>query len=385
MGGGRRKTETRLIHPDAHASRDFEAVPTPIYRASTVFFDSLAEAFDHGEDHYRYGVNGTPTTRELELRMAGIEGAAGCILAPSGLAAIALTYIACCRPGDHALLPASAYAPNSRIARFLADFGIDVQIYDPCIGAGIESLVTDRTRLIWCESPGSISMEVQDIPAICKIAARHDILVAVDNSYAAGLLFNPLTHGADLSVHALTKYPGGHGDVLMGCINARSDRMAKKMRDTARLLGICVSPDDAALVLRGLPSMAMRIAHVERQALDLARWMRDQPCVEKVLHPAFPDCPGHEIWKRDFSGSAGIFSVIFLDWSRAQVEAFVDSLELFRIGYSWGGPVSLAMAYRGLDRPTPEKGARLVRFSVGFEDVEDLRADLARAIERASG
>lgn len=386
MGKDRRELETRLIHPLKRAPQRFDSLAVPVERASTVLFDSLAEALETGresDEHYRYGVNGTPTTRELELRIGEIENAAGCTLAPSGLAAIALTYLATCKAGDHVLIPASVYFPNVRIGRWLKNLDIEVETYDPMLGAQIADLLRPNTRLVWCESPGSISMEVQDVPAIVEAAHANKTIVAVDNTYAAGLLFNPLDHGADLSIHALTKYPGGHSDVLMGAVNARDERLALKLRDTARLLGICVSSDDAALVLRGLPTMKLRIDHVGKAALGIARWLDGHDAVETVLHPALPACPGHATFERDFSGSAGVFSVIFKDWPRDKVARFVDGLELFKIGYSWGGVASLAMAYDRLVRPSREEGDRLVRLNIGLENVEDLKADLDRAISNA--
>ncbi|WP_260484048.1 cystathionine beta-lyase [Sphingomicrobium flavum] len=386
MGKDRRDIATRLIHPLERSSRNFHSLVTPIERASTVLFDSLADALETGresEEHYRYGVNGTPTTRELELRFAEIEEAAGCALTPSGLAAIALTYLATCKAGDHVLIPASVYLPNTLIGNWLKRMEIEVEHYDPMIGGGIAALLRPNTRLIWCESPGSISMEVQDVPAIVAATHANGTLVAVDNTYASGLLFNPLAHGADLSVHALTKYPGGHSDVLMGAINSRDEALARKVRDTARLLGICVSSDEAALVLRGLPTMRLRLDHIGKVALEMARWFADMDEVETVLHPALPACPGHTVFQRDFSGGAGVFSIIFKDWERERVARFVNALELFKIGYSWGGVVSLVMAYDRLERPSRGEGERLVRFNIGLEDANDLKADIVQAMERA--
>ncbi|WP_265529805.1 cystathionine beta-lyase [Sphingomicrobium marinum] len=386
MTKDRRGIETRLIHPLKRASAKFEAVSPPIHRASTVLFDTIDAVFDEQERdaHYRYATMGTPTTRELEARLCEIEGAVGVELAPSGLAALSLTYLAACKAGDHVLIPASAYSPNTRLGDFLKRFGIEVEAYDPLIGPDIELHFRPNTRLVWCESPGSISMEIQDVPAIIERAHRHGALVAVDNTYAAGLLFNPLDHGADFSVQALTKYQGGHGDVLMGAVATRDAARLAELRAAAEHLGSCVSSDDAALVLRGLRTLFLRLRHVERGALELATWLDQHEEVASVLHPALPACPGHDIWKRDFSGAAGIFSVIFKDWSRARVERFVDALELFKIGYSWGGPVSLVMAYRGLSRPSPEAGERLVRFSVGLEELDDLKADIVQAIAASS-
>lgn len=378
---------TRLIHPEHHASREFGSLTTPTYRASTVIFEKLADAHDKASlrGDYTYGLHGTPTSRELALRIAEVEGAGHCLLTPNGLAAIALASLALCRAGDHLLLPASAYGPNARLSReLLSRFGVETECYDPLIGGAIDDLIRMNTALVWCESPGSVTMEVQDVPAIAAAARTRGVPVALDNTYSAGVLNNAFDLGADISVQALTKYPAGHSDVLMGSVVTRDPALAERLGVTHQTLGLGVSPDDCALVLRGLPTLLLRMKRVEHSALEIARWLKDRPEVDRVLHPALEDCPGHDIWKRDFSGSAGIFSVILRDWNWAQTERFVDGLELFPVGYSWGGVASLAMAYKGLARPTPEEGQRLVRFNIGLEDPADLIADIAQAFDQAS-
>lgn len=378
---------TRLIHPLAQASHEFVGLNSPLHRASTVVFPTLADVCDSDPvgRRYSYGLSGTPTTRELEARLETIEGAARVLLAPSGLAAISLTYLALCHAGSHVLVPQSAYGPNGRLAHgVMRRFGVTLERYDPMIGAGIAELIRDDTALIWCESPGSITMEVQDIFAICAAATDRDVPVAVDNTYAAGVLFNPLDHGAAVSVQALTKYQAGHGDVLMGSVAARDADVVRLLGEAHLQLGLGVSPDDCALVLRGLLSFPLRLKHIGEAALDIAHWLKARPEVEAVLHPALPDCPGHEYWRRDFTGSAGVFSFIARDWNWAQVEMFVNSLELFKIGFSWGGAVSLALAYDDLQRPTPEAGQRLIRLSIGLEDIADLKADLALAFAKST-
>lgn len=378
---------TRLIHPDAHAPRAFRSLTTPTYRASTILFDRLADVHDKASlrGDYTYGLHGTPTSRELALRIAELERADHCLLLPSGLAAIALVTLALCKAGSHLLIPDSAYGPNARLARdVMSRFGVEAEFYDPLIGDGIAGLLRDETALIWCESPGSVTMEVQDVPAIAAAATARGVPVALDNTYSAGVLNNAFELGAAVSVQALTKYPAGHSDCLMGSVSARDPALAERLALTHQILGQGVSPDDCALVLRGLPTMLLRMKRVEQSALEVAKWLKARPEVERVLHPALPGCPGHGTWKRDFSGSAGIFSVIFRDWDWARTERFVDALELFPVGYSWGGVASLAMAYQGLTRPTADEGQRLVRFNIGLEDPADLIADLEQALSQAS-
>jgi len=381
----KRRLATRLIHPDRHASTDFESLAVPTWRGSTVVFDSVADFEKRGDaSQYRYGLFGTPTTRELAQRIAAIEGASQTILVPSGLAAIALTYFAYCSAGSHALLPAGAYGPNREIADGMLDgLGIEVEAYDPLVGGGISALIRGNTHLIWCESPGSITMEVQDVPAICVAAKQRGVPVAIDNTYGAGVLFDAFGAGVDISLQALTKYQGGHSDLLMGSISTCEERHARKIRKTQRLTGLGVSPDDCSLVLRGLKSLDVRLKRFEESTLAVARWLEQREEVTALLHPAFPDCPGHEYWKRDYNGSASIFSIIFGSWSRAQVVRFVDSLELFKIGYSWGGVNSLVICYSDLDRPTPEAGPLLVRLNIGLEDPQDLIDDLEQALAKA--
>jgi cystathionine beta-lyase len=381
----KRRLATRLIHPDRHASSDFKSLAVPTYRGSTVVFDSVADIRDTNDlDQYRYGLYGTPTTRDLALRIAAIEGVDHCVLVPSGLASIALAYFAFCKAGDHVLLTESAYGPNTELAfGMLKDFGIEVERYDPLIGGGIADLIRDKTSLIWTESPGSVTMEVQDVPAICAAARARGALVAIDNTYGAGILFDAFKAGVDISVQALTKYAGGHSDLLLGSIATRDAKHDRQLRKAQRLTGICVSPDDCSAVLRGLKTLDVRLKRLEESTLTVARWLDQREEVTVLLHPAFPDCPGHEIWKRDWTGSASILSFILGNWTRDQVVRFVDSLELFKIGYSWGGANSLVMTYGDLRRPTPETGPLLVRLNVGLEDPQDLIEDLDQALAKA--
>ena len=382
-----RRLATRLIHPDRYASTDFQSLTMPTWRGSTVVFDKVADTGDANDpEQYRYGLYGTPTTRDLAIRIAAIEGAEHCLIVPSGQAAVALSYLAFCKAGDHVLLTESAYGPNTELAAGpLRRMGIEVERYDPLIGAGIAGLIRDNTSLIWTESPGSITMEIQDIPAICAAAKEHGVLVAIDNTYGAGLLFDAFAAGVDISVQALTKYAGGHSDLLLGSIATRDAALDRRLRETQRLTGMGVSPDDCSMVLRGLKTLDVRLKHLEAATLTVAGWLGQRDEVTALLHPTFADCPGHDVWMRDWTGSASIFSAIFGNWTREQVVGFVDALELFKIGYSWGGANSLVMTYANLNRPTPETGPLLVRFNVGLEAPQDLIEDLEQALAKASG
>ena len=382
----KRRLATRLIRPDRRAPTEFQSLATPTARGSTVLFKSVADARDSTDpDQYRYGLYGTPTVRELALQIAAIEGADHCLIVPSGQAALALPYFAFCKSGDHVLLTRSAYGPNTELAfDMLKGLGIEVERYEPIIGGGVADLIRRNTTLIWTESPGSITMEVQDMPAICAVAHERGVKVAIDNTYGAGVLFDAYAAGVDISVQALTKYAGGHSDLLLGSITTRDVKLDQQLRAAQRLLGMGVSPDDCSLVLRGLKTLDVRLQRLGDSALKVAQWLKQRDEVTALLHPAFPDCPGHEIWKRDWSGSASIFSVIFGNWTREQVVRFVDALELFGIGYSWGGAGSLVMTYGDLRRPTPETGKLLVRLNIGLEDPDDLIEDLEQALAAAA-
>jgi cystathionine beta-lyase len=382
----KRRLATRLIHPDRHAPTEFQSLATPTARGSTVLFKSVADARDSTDpDQYRYGLYGTPTVRELALQIAAIEGADHCLIVPSGQAAIALPYFAFCKTGDHVLLTRSAYGPNTELAfDMLKGLGIEVERYDPMVGGGIADLIRRNTSLIWTESPGSITMEVQDIPAICTAAHERGVKVVIDNTYGAGVLFDAFAAGVDISVQALTKYAGGHSDLLLGSIATRDIKLDQQLRAAQRLLGMGVSPDECSLVLRGLKTLEVRLQRLGDSALNVAQWLDQRDEVTALLHPAFPDCPGHDIWKRDWTGSASIFSVIFGNWTREQVVRFVDALTLFGIGYSWGGFASLVMTYGDLRRPTPETGKLLVRLNIGLEDPQDLIEDLEQALSVAA-
>lgn len=376
---------TKILDPDAQARTDYTSLSTPVYRGSTVVFKDQASVTDDWQQEkngYSYGLYGTPTTLELAARVAGLEGAHHSLIVPGGQAAIALIYLAYCKAGSHALIPHSAYGPNKAMAEgMLRGLNIEVEAYDPLIGVGISTLLRENTALVWCESPGSVTMEVQDVPAIVKAAHAKGVAVALDNTYAAGVLFDAFAHDVDVSMQALTKYIGGHSDLLLGSVSARDSQAYEKLGPIYQQLGLAVSPDDCSLALRGLQTLAVRLDHLERSALDVANWLAKNPFVDKVFHPALPSCPGHEIWKRDFNGSASVFSFTFTDnVMPTEVVAFLNALQIFKIGLSWGGVTSLAVVYPDLVRPNQEFGGRLVRLNIGLEAVSDLIADLDQAM-----
>lgn len=387
----RKSFQTALLHSDYTPPEGFEAFPTAIHHASTVLFKDVAALRARNwqdKGGYTYGLHGTPTSFTLEARLAEIEGGQHCLLAPSGLAAISMIDFGLLRTGDDVLIPDNVYNPNRELGRWLSqDFGIAVRFYDPLIGAGIAELIRPNTRLVWTEAPGSVSMEVPDIPAICKAvaekrAAGQDIYVAIDNTWSAGIAFRAFEHGVDIVMQALTKYQSGGSDVLMGAVITRDKSLIHRIEMAHMRIGFGVSMDDTYLVLRGLPSMKLRFEAHDAGARKVAAWLKTRSEVSRVLHPAFEDCPGHEIWKRDFTGAGGLFSVVFDErYSETQTDRFVDSLKLFKIGYSWGGAHSLCVPYRiqTMRRDWPDQG-QLIRFNIGLEDPDDLIADIEQAL-----
>lgn len=377
---------SKLIHPGSRRDAGFRSLSFPVYRGSTVLFGSQSQVVDDWDQEasgYTYGLYGTPTAIELGARIADLEGALHSFVVPGGQSAIALVYFAFCRAGSHALVPSNAYGPNQELASgLLAELGIEVQPYDPLIGDGIRALIRPETSLVWCESPGSVTMEVQDLPAIVAAAHERQVPVALDNTYAAGVLLDAFAMQVDVSMQALTKYVGGHSDLLLGTVSAGTASARERVGRVYKQLGLAVSPDDCALALRGLQTMGVRLERLERSTLAIAEWLSRQPQVETVLHPAFPSCPGHEFWKRDFTGSASVFSILFReDHAADQVSAFVDALQLFKIGFSWGGVTSLAIVYPDVERPGQDFTGRLVRLNIGLEEPEDLIDDLEQAFQ----
>lgn len=386
MQDKKRTVETKMVHSEYKAPDDFEAFPPAVYRASTIFFpdvESLRERRWQEKAFYTYGTHGTPTTYTLEGRLAEIENADYCRVVPSGLSALTVVNFAFLQAGDDVLMPENIYSPNREFVEWLEKrFQITARFYRPMIGADIEKEIKPNTKLIWVEAPGSVSMEVEDIPLISEIAHRHNLIVALDNTWSAGIYYDGFAHGADVIVQALTKYQSGGGDVLMGAVLTKDRVLNKKIEFAHMILGLSVGADDVNLVLRNLPSLKVRIDAHGASALAIAKWLRDRPEIDKVLHPAFEDCPGHAIWKRDFTGASGLFSVIFKpEYTEAQIDAFVNQLQLFKIGYSWGGPVSLCLPYRMNEmRDTWAHKGQLVRFNIGFENTEELIQDIAQSL-----
>jgi cystathionine beta-lyase len=380
--------KTKLIHSDAKIPQGYRSLATPVYRGSTTVFPSAAAVRDTWDQHrvgYTYGLYGTPTVLELAARICELESGKHTILTPGGQNAISLINLALLQAGDHILIPASVYFPNRKLATtLLTRFGVSASYYDPMIGAGIASLIQQNTRLVWCESPGSITMEVQDLPAIVALAHARDVRVVLDNTWSAGILLDAFHHGVDITMQAVTKYIGGHSDLLLGSVTVRDDSLYQRLGLAQQVLGSNVSPDDCSLALRGLQTLGVRLAAIETSALAVAKWLAARPEVERVLHPALESCPGHEFWKRDFLGSSGVFSSVFKPGpTQEQVFAFVDSLQLFKVGYSWAGVTSLAVAYDiGRIPGRPPYDHRIVRLSIGLEDTEDLLGDLEQALAK---
>jgi len=379
---------TRLVHSEYTPPPGFLALTPPIHHVSTVVFPTVAEMRSRvGHEAYTYGIHATPTMLELRSQIATLEGGYKTVLAPTGLASIAIVDLAILKTGDHVLIPGNVYRPNRELAqRLLAGLGISTDYYDPLIGAGITALMKDNTRLLWIEAPGSLTMEVPDVSALIAAAKSRNVVTAVDNTWAAGVFLRAFEKGADITIQAVTKYIGGHSDLLMGSVTARNAELFDRLASMRRLLGMGVAPDDVYMALRGLPTMLIRLKAHEAGALQVAGWLRGRPEVAKVLHPAFPECPGHENWKRDFTGSSGLFSILIdRRYSEESVDAMVEGLRWFSIGYSWGGTASLAVPYRRELLPTQgggESPGHLVRLSIGLEAPRDLIADLEAGLGR---
>jgi cystathionine beta-lyase len=371
----------------------FASLATPTYRASTIVFPdakSYADRKYRGPDGYSYGLHGTPTSRTLEAALTALEHGVRTALLPSGQAAVAVVLTTALMPGDTVLIPDNVYPPVTGFCRnYLEPRGIHHRIYDPMIGGGIAALMDPTVKLVWTESPGSTTMEIQDVPAIVAAAHAGGALVGCDNTWATPLHFKPLDHGVDFSIEALTKYVGGHSDLLMGSISVREIEQHRRLKDTMRMMGIGVSPDDCALVLRGLETLGVRLAHVSKVGEDFAQRLAGIVAPELVLHPALPHSAGHDIWKRDFAGASGVFSLVIPPHAEAALPDLLTAAEVFSIGASWGGthsllaPMSIA-SDRSLEGPV-HRGT-ILRISIGLEDPRDLWRDLqpiAEAIANA--
>jgi cystathionine beta-lyase len=378
---------TRLSHVGREPARQHGFVNTPIYRGSTVLFPTMA-ALDANDQPYTYGRTGTPTVKALEEAIAELEGGHRTWLTPSGLSAIATALLSFVSAGDEVLVVDSIYRPARRFCdNVLSRLGVKVTYYDPLIGAGIAKLITGKTKVVFAESPGSQTFEVQDIPAIAKAAHAAGAVLILDNTWATPLYFKSFDHGVDVSIQAATKYIVGHADAMLGAITA-SEQVAPAVQRTHEDLGLCPGPEDVYLGLRGLRSLGVRLERHQKSALELARWLADRPEVARVLHPGLPGDPGHAIWKRDFTGASGLFSFVLKPVARDRVAAMLDGLSLFGMGYSWGGFESLILpfdpsAYRTATKWTAEGPA--IRLHIGLEDVEDLKADFEAGFARLAG
>ncbi|WP_192180087.1 cystathionine beta-lyase [Mesorhizobium amorphae] len=376
---------TRLAHSGNNPRDYFGFVNPPVVHASTVLYPDAASMAARSQK-YTYGTRGTPTTDALALAVDALEGSAGTIVVPSGLAAVTIPLLTFVSAGDHLLIVDSVYHPTRNFAdTMLKRLGVEVEYYDPYVGAGIAALIKPNTKVVFTESPASNTFEVQDIPAIAKAARAAGAIVMMDNTWATPLYFKPLDHGADISIHAATKYPAGHSDVLLGTVSA-NEACWKQLYEGFCTMGCCSGPDDVYQVLRGLRTMGVRLAHHQKSALEIAGWLEGQPGVARVLHPALPSHPDYALWKRDFCGSSGIFSVVLNGGGQRQQHAFLDALKIFGLGYSWGGYESLAVPVFLGDRKIakgPYDGP-LIRLQIGLEDVEDLKADIVRGLEAAA-
>lgn len=397
---------TRIVHHGYTPPAGFSAPQPGVYKASTVLFPTVAAMRSRewkDKSGYTYGLHGTPTTFILEERLCTLEGGLQCVLVPSGLAAIANVALALLQPGDEVLIPDNAYGPNKDLAQAeLARFGIQHVLYDPMDPADLAARITPATKLVWLEAPGSVTMEFPDLCEQVRICRARGVITALDNTWGAGLAFAPFdltgdggALGVDISAHALTKYPSGGGDVLMGSVITRDQALHMKIKLTHMRLGLGVSGNDAEAVLRALPSIGLRYRAHDEAARSLAQWLQHQPAIAQVLHPSLDTAPGHAHWKSlcgashgGLGAAAGLFSVMIdARYTQQQVDAFCDGLKLFKLGYSWGGPISLVVPYelaRMRSRPAPHLApGTLVRFSVGLEAVEDLRRDLEQAMAGA--
>ncbi len=363
-------------------------INTPTYRGSTVLFKTLDD-LEQGRARYTYGTAGSPTLESLESAWTSLTGAAGTVLCPSGLGAVAMALLTALKQGDHLLVPDSVYLPTrSLCGGLLARFGVETTFYDPLLGRAIEQLVRPNTSTIFLESPGSQTFEVQDVPAITAVAARRGLKTIIDNTWATPLFFCAHQHGVDLAIEAGTKYLGGHSDLLLGLVSARAE-LWPALRKTHQSLAMLPGPEDCTLALRGMRTLHIRLKEAQTRGLEMARWLQAQPEIATVLHPALPSCPGHEFWQRDFTGSTGVFSVILhAGFSREGLAEMLDHLSIFAMGYSWGGFESLIVpvecrAYRTATRWQPE--GWVLRLQIGLEEPADLQSDLRAGLDRLSG
>ena len=390
MSGHRpQKTETKLVHAGRRSSQYHGVVNPPVFHASTILFDSLAELEKAGASapgKVTYGRHGTPTRFLLEEAVAELEGGYGTLCVSSGVSAITNAILAFVKPGDHILITDSTYFPTRNLCNtFLKRFGVETEYYDPTIGGDIAGLIRDNTVLIWCESPGSLTFEMQDIPAIAAAAHDRGVKVMLDNTWASPILCRPFDMGVDVSVQAGTKYIVGHSDVMMGTITTATEEDLLTIKKQVLISGDAIGPDDCYLAQRGLRTLAVRMKQHHTSGLKVANWLQTRSEITRVLHPALPDHPGHEIWKRDFSGACGLFSFVMQPVEKKQLANMVDNMDLFGMGFSWGGFESLILPSAPTKIRTATKwedDGQLIRLHVGLEDPDDLIADLEAGFER---
>ncbi len=378
---------TRLSKLGRMSDEHFGFINTPTYRGSTVLFKTLDD-LEHGRARYTYGTAGSPTVESLESAWTSLTGAAGTVLCPSGLGAVAMALLSTLKQGDHLLVPDSVYVPTRALCSgFLARFGIETTFYDPLLGGDLERLIKANTSTIFLESPGSQTFEIQDVPRITEFASRRGIKTIIDNTWATPLLFCAHEHGCDVAVEAGTKYLSGHSDLLLGLVSARAQAWPA-LKKTHQSMAMLPGPEDCSLALRGMRTLHIRLKEAQTRGLEMARWLQAQPEVATLLHPAFPSCPGHALWKRDFKGSSGVFSVILRPgFTRERLADMLDHLSIFGMGYSWGGFESLIIPfdcreYRTATRWNPEGFA--LRLQIGLEEPDDLKADLRAGLDRLS-
>jgi cysteine-S-conjugate beta-lyase len=383
-----RRPATAIIHTARDPAAQHGFVNPPVYRGSTVLFPDLA-TLESGKQAFTYGRKGNPTMRALEDALCALEGGTRTILTSSGLSAVTTALLSFAKAGDHVLVADTCYRPTRMFCdEVLTGLGVDITYYDPLLGAGIAALFRPNTRVVYTESPGSQTFEVQDIPAIAAACRAREIWLLMDNTWATGSYFKPFQHGVDVSIQAGTKYVVGHADALLGVVTA-GERAAKQLLKMHWLIGDCAGSEEIYLGLRGLRTMDLRLRQHHVAALEMAKWLQQRPEVEAVLHPALPGFPGYELWKRDFSGASGLFSIVLKSATRPGLGAMLDGLKLFGMGYSWGGYESLVVPfdpaqYRSA-APSVFAGRSCLRLHIGLEDVEDLKADLGAGFARLTG
>lgn len=378
---------TKVVHSGRKPHDCYGFVNPPVYRGSTVLFPTVEKLWKRDQE-FTYGRSSTPTVKALEEAIAEVEGGVATALAASGYQAVSMAIFAFVESGDHILVADSVYQPTRKFCdHLLSKLGVETTYYDPLVGEKIEALLRPNTRIIFTESPGSQTFEVQDIPAIARVAKKRDLWLLLDNTWASPLYFKPFEHGVDVSIQAATKYIVGHADAMLGAVTSNA-RAARHIARAKELLGICPGSEETYLGMRGLRTLATRLAQHQRSALDMARWLEGRPEVARVLHPGLPSHPQHDLWKRDFVGASGLFSVILKPVEKPALAAMLDGLKLFGMGFSWGGYESLVIPFDPTDYRTAtrwEAEGPALRFHIGLEDIDDLKADLEAGFQRLAG